>query len=880
MIRRFLIARVALIVVSVALSATLFAQDDDIRYEPGITLRVFDVGARLSALPELIEAQTPNHDVLAKTIDFGDDDFGGHDDQFYVTVTGRLRCERAGRHMFRLTSDDGSVLHLAGRRVIDHDGLHGANPKVGGTKLTTGHHDLEIRHFENGGGAMLRLEWKPPGAKSWALVPTANLSTRKGVVRVTSPGRKKVLRSRMRRPAGDGRPLREVHPSYDLFTCRPDDFRPRVGGLDFLPDGRLVVCAWETPGGVYLVDGVHGDDRSALTVKRIARGLAEPLGMAVVGERIFVLQKQELTELIDHDGDDVTNEYRCVSDDWNVTANFHEFAFGLVEKDGWLYFNLAIAIDPGGKSTNPQAPNRGRTVRVRIDDGRREFVAWGLRTPNGIGLGLNGDIYITDNQGDWLPASKLVRFEHDAWFGSRAALPYPWNRSEDDVTPPVVWLPQNEIGNSPGEPTYFPTGPFRGQLAVCDVTHGGIKRVFVETVSGTQQGTVFRFTQGLEAGTNRLKIRPDGTIFTGGVGSTGNWNQSGKAWHGLQRLRPNAAVTFEARAIRTKSNGFEIEFTEPLAATALPDPSAWRGSHWRYVPTENYGGPKIDETAFVAKSISVSADGRRVFLELDDDVEADRVYHLRLPSVLRSHASRALWSPESWTTVNVVPIEPGTTWPPRTVHAANTLTDAERAAGWKLLFDGTSTTAFRGFRREAFPTKGWIVRDGEIIHAKGGGGGDIVTHDAFENFEFACEWNAAPGANSGITYLVTEDYDAPWRTGPEMQILDDARHPDGRNPLTSAGALYALKRCRRNVVRPAGEWNHARVKIENGVVEHWLNGIRVVRCDLRGKEFDTLVADSKFSTMPGFGKNRSGHVALQDHGDEVRFRNVKIRRLP
>src|SRR5688572_2518727 len=220
------------------------------------------------------------------------------------------------------------------------------------------------------------------------------------------------------------------------MTVRPDGFEPRVGGMDFLSDGRLAVCTWDSAGAVYLLDGVQGDDRSAMTATRIGAGLAEPLGLTVVradrigdgrtgswgpgrgtmqGDRIFVLQKQELTELVDDDGDEVVDEYRAVADGWGVTANFHEFAFGLEwmdgaddyltppgEQPGHFYATLATAIDPGGRSTQPQNPDRGRVVQIS-PDGAFRFVAAGLRTPNGIGRGAHGRLYVLDNQGDWLP---------------------------------------------------------------------------------------------------------------------------------------------------------------------------------------------------------------------------------------------------------------------------------------------------------------------------------------------------------------------------------------------------------------------------------------------------------------------------------------------
>lgn len=219
----------------------------------------------------------------------------------------------------------------------------------------------------------------------------------------------------------------------------------------------------------------------------------------------------------------------------------------------------------------------------------------------------------------------------------------------------------------------------------------------------------------------------------------------------------------------------------------------------------------------------------------------------------------------------------GTEW--KDVRQHNHLSTEERDLGWELLFDGKVADKFRGFKQESFPTKGWVIRDGTICHEKGGGGGDLLTDAQFGDFEFACEWKVEPGGNSGIIYRCDEEHQYTWQTGLEMQILDDARHGDGKNETTRAGTLYALIPCAYDVTRPAGEWNEARVIARGSKIEHWLNGYKVVECDLESAEHKELRAASKFDKMPDFGKLPRGHIALQDHGDEVCFRNIKVRRL-
>lgn len=209
--------------------------------------------------------------------------------------------------------------------------------------------------------------------------------------------------------------------------------------------------------------------------------------------------------------------------------------------------------------------------------------------------------------------------------------------------------------------------------------------------------------------------------------------------------------------------------------------------------------------------------------------------------------------------------------------AMNTLTPEEKAAGWMLLFDGKNPGAhLRAYKSTEFPDA-WKVEEGVIVLR--GKGGDLVTRDQWEHFEFQVDWNVEPGGNSGIMYRVTEDCTYPWETGQEMQILDDARHVDGKNRLTSAGSCYALYAAPEGVVRPAGEWNTARIVAVGPTLTYFLNGTKVVEFDMSSAEYKERLAKSKFASMPNFGARAKGHIALQDHGDVVRFRNIKVRAL-
>jgi len=204
----------------------------------------------------------------------------------------------------------------------------------------------------------------------------------------------------------------------------------------------------------------------------------------------------------------------------------------------------------------------------------------------------------------------------------------------------------------------------------------------------------------------------------------------------------------------------------------------------------------------------------------------------------------------------------------------NTLTELEQEAGWLLLFDGETMIGWRSYHDEELPA-GWRVEDGTLHRFDGGG--EIVSSGEYSSFELMVDWKVAEAGNSGIFYLAALGSDAIWESAPEMQVLDDERHPDGQSPLTSAGANYGLYPAPRGVVNAAGEWNHARIVVEGEHVEHWLNGVMVVEYELGSDEWDDLVASTKFAQWPEYGTARTGHIGLQDHGDPVWYRNIKIR---
>lgn len=204
----------------------------------------------------------------------------------------------------------------------------------------------------------------------------------------------------------------------------------------------------------------------------------------------------------------------------------------------------------------------------------------------------------------------------------------------------------------------------------------------------------------------------------------------------------------------------------------------------------------------------------------------------------------------------------------------NTLTEREKADGWRLLFDGATTSGWRGFRQTQMPA-GWQVVDEALTRV--GPATDILTIDEFGDFEIILDWRIPPNGNTGVFYRVTEDDDVMWHTAPEFQIIDNAYNKEPLKPVQLAGANYDVQPPSRDVTKPVGSWNQARLLVRGAHVEHWLNGVKVVEYDLWTDEWERRVRDSKFRAYPHYARARRGRIGLQDHGDRVAFRNIKIR---
>jgi glucose/arabinose dehydrogenase len=656
--------------------------------EPGMRLRVYEIGEDMDRLYALKPDQTPNYEKVVPSIDLAEaESFGGLSQNFRAEVTAVLRVTKAGSYAFRLTADDGAKLTIADRVIVNHDGKHGADPpKDGRVELPVGDHPLTVQHFQSGAGMRLKLEWRRPDEKKYSLLGGDDVLVDPGLTPVVSPGPKKLARDLALSRPGDAWPVEGVHAGWAVTTLHPPAFSPAVSALALGPDGRLLVATFDPPDGksplpdprvtgvVYRVDEpTAGGNPSDVKFTRVADQLAQPQGMCVQDGRVYITQREEITELIDKDGDGFYETHKTIATGWKAD-NYHHFTFSLVPKDGNFYTGLSTAIvfDQNAEGIGmtdkvygllgPNPPHRGAILRIDPKTGTFEDFAGGVRTPNGLAIGPDGELFVTDNQGAWLPANKLIHVQPGRFYGHylpksvyvnmpEGGAPSPYQ--DQPVSPPAIWLPHGEISNSPTEFVLVPDGPFKNQLYMGELTAGGLRRLFLEKVNGVYQGAAFQFTQGLEAGVNRVIWGKDGSLYVGmmGRGPGGNWNWRNTV-SGLQRLTPTGKSVFEMHSMSITGDGFVVRFTQPVPRDWLSKPQHYELWTYTYKPTREYGGPKIDEHRLTATSAEPASDGRSVRLMVPG-VKRGYVCYLRTDPL--SSAGKRIWATEAWYTVNEIP---------------------------------------------------------------------------------------------------------------------------------------------------------------------------------------------------------------------------------
>ncbi|HKP94310.1 MAG TPA: hypothetical protein VJ385_01015 [Fibrobacteria bacterium] len=454
-------------------------------------------------------------------------------------------------------------------------------------------------------------------------------------------------------------PADVVHPGWTVVNLRPNAaFQPMVTGLGFLSDGSLVVSHWggshdkvqtrQMNGAVYIVKNVTGDKPSPV-VTTYAENLEDPVGMLVKDDRIYVTGGEKMLELPDADKNGKAEAARAVVTIPGTHAR-HEFLFSGLFKDGKFWMNPSSAKDIGGglPGWGQKNPNRGTMMSVDPATGAYEVFAMGLREPNGIGIGPEGEIFAPDVQGNWLPSCKLINVRKGRFYGFKHEPAETWDNMKE--SPPAVYLPQGELSRAPGNPLYIPTGKYAGQMFLGDVASGGIRRIFLEKVDGEYQGAAFFFSFGLEGGPNRLAWGPDGYLYVGICGQGAGWSY--KQDYGLQKMKPNDKVVFEMLSIRSRKNGMEIQYTDEINAAAA-DKAGYTVRTWNYAPTSDYGGSKIDTRIMTVAATQVSPDRKSVYLDIPG-LAAGKVVYIGLNAGIASKAGDAVWTKETWYSLNAI----------------------------------------------------------------------------------------------------------------------------------------------------------------------------------------------------------------------------------
>ncbi len=470
----------------------------------------------------------------------------------------------------------------------------------------------------------------------------------------------------------------DLHPGYSIMTLRPTGFEPQVSGMDFMPNGDMIVLTWRGtsgPGGqnssgiqvttaytgttrLYRVTNTKGSDPTAITVTEIASGFKDAQGLCIVNGEIYVGDVDRIVKMVDKDKDGKYEEMLEIGKIPSYMGWF-EYSFGPVHKDGKLYMALASGVQSSGWPEKSLGKDRGSVISIPITGGAYTVVATGLRAPDGIGIGPEGEIWVTDNQGGWRPTSPFIQIKAGKFYGYL-------NQGETipagtTVTPPNLWAPFRDANDSPTEPALMNVGPYKGQFIYGDIGRGGIYRAFLEKVNGEYQGSVITMSGGLEVGVHRIRTGAEGEIYIGGLGANTASNQG---WNftnwGLQKLVPNNTPVFEILATRSRATGMELEFTMPVGKEAGAAAN-YVVKQWGYVPDNTYGGGMGKIETRTIKSVQVSPDRKRVFLEIDG-LKTGQVVAIAANNLKSEVGAKVIWYNKTWYTLNAIspsqPFEP------------------------------------------------------------------------------------------------------------------------------------------------------------------------------------------------------------------------------
>ena len=458
---------------------------------------------------------------------------------------------------------------------------------------------------------------------------------------------------------------------YKIETFNlPDDCAAEVGSIDLLPGNK--VAFGTRRGEIWTVDNAIGNDISKAHFTKYAEGLHEILGLAWRDGWLYVTQRPEVSRLKDKDGDGRADIFETVNADWNILGDYHEYAFGSrPDKQG----NIWVALCLTG-SFHSNAPWRGWAVRI-TPDGKMLPTTAGLRSPGGIGMIPDGEMFFDDNQGVWNGSSSLKHLSVGGFVGHPDTLKW-WEltkgtlgerpldsmdhtRIEDErkrnpkYEPPAVQLPHGHVGNSPTAWDWDESGkfgPFKKQLFIADQSWSVLNRIFLEKINGVYQGAVFPFLKGLKSGPIGVRMSGDGTTLLVG-GSDRGWGARGGSPHSFERVTWTGKVPFEIHEMRAKPDGFELTFTEPVDVESAKNAASYTMREYTWEWREQYGGPEVDEVVPKIEVVSVGKDSKSIHLKITP-LTKGHVHELNLPG-LKSKDGKSLLHPTGYYTLNEIP---------------------------------------------------------------------------------------------------------------------------------------------------------------------------------------------------------------------------------
>jgi len=462
----------------------------------------------------------------------------------------------------------------------------------------------------------------------------------------------------------------------------PEGIVLEAGGIELMPDGKVAVCTRR--GEIWMVDNAFSANPEEATFTRFAHGLHEVLGIVERDGWLYATQRGELTKMNDTDGDGQADVFRTVCDDWGITGNYHEYAFGSkFDADGNIWVALCLT---GSFSSNIEF--RGWCVRVKPNGepgtsatagGTMIPTCSGLRSPGGIGQNAAGDMFYTDNQGPWngtcslkwlRPGSFQGHPAGNKWYDHPLAEQYMGPRPQDpqdksrimteakkipEYEPPAVLFPYKKMGQSASgivcDTTDGKFGPFRNQIFVGDQTYSTVMRCFLEKVDGHYQGACFPFRKGFGSGTLSLHLTDDGTMFVGGTNR--GWGSRGNKPFSFEKLVWTGKVPFEIHEMRAKPDGFELTFTHPVDPETAGNVKSYQMETYTYIYRAKYGSPEVDHTTPTMTKAVVAEDGKSVRLYVNG-LQEGHVHELHADGV-RSKTGLPLLHKEAYYTLNDIP---------------------------------------------------------------------------------------------------------------------------------------------------------------------------------------------------------------------------------